>query len=146
MPRIRRRELYRPKQGQDAGHLSIDRELGLASTGGPSAPGCPPTISPDLEVSGKNYRVADFANSWRGHQDQVIDGYQEIHELMDLDWQLLIPVYLPWTFTGAKDQVKAMVSGKVPRNDLEWQIRHLIRGEGLLGQPADRYRGLESGS
>ena len=97
----------------------------------------------DLDGTHLNYRVADFANSWRGYQDEVIDGYQEIHKLTDLDWQLLIPVYWSWLFIGVKDAIKAMVSGKAPPNDFEWQIRHLMRREGLLGQRAGRYPGLK---
>ena len=90
----------------------------------------------DFEGTHLNYRVADFANSWRGNQDEVIDGYQEIHKLTDLDWQLLIPVYWSWMFIGVKHEIKAMLSGRVPPNDFEWQIRHLMRREGLLGQRA----------
>ena len=99
----------------------------------------------DFDSTHLNYRVADFANSWRGNQDEVIDGYQELHKLTDLDWQLLIPVYWSWVFIGVKDAIKAMVSGKVPPHDFEWQIRHLMRREGLLGQRADQYPGLKSG-
>ena len=98
----------------------------------------------DFEATHLNYRVADFANSWRGYQEEVIDGYQEIHELSELDWQLLTPVYWSWIFLDVKDEIQAMVSGKVPPHDLEWPIRHLMRREGLLGQRADPYPGAES--
>jgi Ser/Thr protein kinase RdoA (MazF antagonist) len=97
----------------------------------------------DLDGTHLNYRVADFANSWRGYQDEVIDGYQEIHKLTDLDWQLLIPVYWSWMFIGVRDEIKAMVPGKAPPHDFEWQIRHLVRREGLLGRRAERYPGIE---
>ena len=96
----------------------------------------------DFDGTHLNYRVADFANSWRGNQDEVIDGYQEIHKLTDLDWQLLIPVYWSWMFIGAKDAIRAMVSGKAPPHDFEWAIRHLVRREGLMGQRAERYPGI----
>ena len=39
----------------------------------------------DFEATHLNYRVADFANSWRGYQDEVIDGYEEVLALSDLD-------------------------------------------------------------
>ena len=100
----------------------------------------------DFEATHLNYRVADFAASWRGYQDEVIDGYQEVHKLTDLDWQLLIPVYWSWMFHGVKGAIRAMVSGKVSPHGFEWQIRHLMRREGLLGHRADRYPGLKSGS
>ena len=100
----------------------------------------------DFEATHLNYRVADFANSWRGYQDELIDGYQEIHGLTDVDWQLFIPVYWSWMFLGVKDEIQAMASGKAPPPDFEWQIRHLMRREGILWEPADRYPGLQRGS
>ena len=33
----------------------------------------------DFDGTHLNYRVADFANSWRGYQDEVIDGYHDMH-------------------------------------------------------------------
>ncbi len=47
----------------------------------------------DFEATHLNYRVADFANSWRGYQDELIDGYEEVHKSTGLDWELLVPVY-----------------------------------------------------
>ena len=44
----------------------------------------------DFEATHLNYRVADFANSWRGNQDELIDGYEDVHKLTDRDWELLI--------------------------------------------------------
>ena len=95
----------------------------------------------DFEATHLNYRVADFANSWRGYQDEVMDGYHDTLKLTDLDWQLLVPVYWSWLFLGVKDEIKAMASGKAAPHNFEWQIRHLMRREGLLGQRADQYPG-----
>ncbi len=100
----------------------------------------------DFETTHLNYRVTDFALSWRGDQDEVIDGYEEIHRLTDLDWQLLIPVYWSWMFLGVKDAIKAMVSGQAPPHGFEWQINHLMKRSGLLGQRVDSYPGPRSGS
>ncbi len=97
----------------------------------------------DFEVTHLGYRVADFANSWRGYQDEVIGGYEEVHPLNEVDWQLLAPVYFAWMFIGVKDEINAMLSGETPFTDFEWQIRHLVRREGLLGQRADRYPGMK---
>jgi thiamine kinase-like enzyme len=65
----------------------------------------------DFEGSHLNYRVADFSNSWRGYQDEVIEGYEEVQPLTDLDWQLLVPVWWSWMFIGVKDEIKAALSG-----------------------------------
>ncbi len=95
----------------------------------------------DFEATHLNYRVADFANAWRGNQDELIDGYQEVHQLTDLDWELLAPAYWSWMFIGVTDAIKAMVSGTAPPIDFDWQIRHLLRREGLLGKLADPFPG-----
>ena len=98
----------------------------------------------DFEATHLNYRVADFAMSWRGYQDELIDGYQEVHKLTDLDWQLLIPAYWSWLFIGLKSEIKAITSGKVPPHRFEWTINHLMRRSGLLAQRAPTYPGLQS--
>ena len=98
----------------------------------------------DFEATHLNYRVADFALSWRGDQDEVIDGYQEVHKLTDLDWELLVPVYWSWLFLGVKQEIGAMIAGKILPHGFEWQVRHLLKRSGLLGQRAPRYPGLKS--
>jgi aminoglycoside phosphotransferase (APT) family kinase protein len=100
----------------------------------------------DFEATHLDYRVADFALSWRGEHDEVINGYQEVHTLTDLDWELLVPVYWSWLFIGVKKEIGAMIAGKVPPHDFEWQVRHLMRRPGLLGRRAPRYPGYTSGS
>jgi len=100
----------------------------------------------DFEATHLNYRVADFALSWRGDQDEVIDGYQEVRKLTRLDWELLVPVYWSWIFLGVKKEIQAMISGKIPPYAFEWQVKHLMKRSGLLGQRAPRYPGHKSGS
>jgi len=100
----------------------------------------------DFEATHMNYRVADFALSWRGKHDEVIDGYQEVHRLTDLDWELLIPVYWSWLFIGVKKEIDAMLSGKASLHRSEWQMKQLMGRSGLLGQRAPRYPGYKSGS
>ena len=90
----------------------------------------------DFEATHLNYRVADFANSWRGYQDEVIDGYEEVLALSDLDWQLLVPAYWAWMFIGVKQAIETTLAGKIAPPDFEWQIRHLLRREGLTGRLA----------
>ena len=99
----------------------------------------------DFEATHLNYRVADFALSWRGYQDEVIDGYQEVHKLTDPDWDLLIPAYWSWLFLGVKAAIIAMTSGKVPPHRFEWQIEHLQKRSRLLAQRAPQYPRTKGG-
>lgn len=100
----------------------------------------------DFEATHLNYRVADFALSWRGEHDEVIDGYEEVHKLTDLDWELLIPVYWSWIFMGVKKEISAILAGKVPPHDFEWQVKHLMRRSGLHVRRVPRYPGHKSSS
>ena len=93
----------------------------------------------DFEATHLNYRVADFANSWRGHQDEVVEGYEEVSKLSDLDWQLLVPAYWAWMFIGVRQAIETALERKDAPPDFEWQIRHLLRREGLMGGLADPY-------
>ncbi|MYB49838.1 MAG: phosphotransferase [Dehalococcoidia bacterium] len=93
----------------------------------------------DFEATHLNYRVADFANSWRGYQDEVIEGYEEVCKLSDLDWELLMPVYWAWMFIGVKKSIETSLEENAALPDFEWQIRHLLRREGLTGRFADPY-------
>ena len=87
----------------------------------------------DFEATHLNYRVADFANSWRGYQDEVIDGYQAVSKLTDLEWELLVPAYWAWLFIGVRKAIEiSMEENALP--DFEWQIRHLLRREGLMSR------------
>ena len=84
---------------------------------------------------------ADFANAWRGYQDEVIDGYQEVRRLTDLERQLLIPAYWSWMFLGVKREIEAIVAGTTQPHGFEWQIRHILRREGRYGRAAEPYPG-----
>jgi aminoglycoside phosphotransferase (APT) family kinase protein len=81
----------------------------------------------DFEATHLNYRVSDFALSWRGHQDDVIQGYEQVRVLNELDWQLLVPCYWSWLFLGIQEEISAMIEGNAPYHDFAWQVRHLIR-------------------
>jgi hypothetical protein len=86
----------------------------------------------DFEATHLNYRVADFALSWRGDQDEVIEGYEEVHPLSERDRQLLIPAYWSWLFLGVKTEIEAMTSGKASAHGFDWQIKHLLRRSPLM--------------
>ena len=95
----------------------------------------------DFDATHLNYRVADFANSWRGYQDEVIYGYEEVYKLSDLDWELLVPTFWAWMFIGVKQAITTTLAEKGVPPDFEWQVRHLLRREGLMGRRAAPYPG-----
>ena len=94
----------------------------------------------DFEATHLNVRVADFALSWRGRYDAVIQGYQEVHPLTDLDWRLLVPAYWSWLFMGVKQQIGSMLKGELEIRDFDWQISHLARRSNLFGDLSEPYR------
>lgn len=98
----------------------------------------------DFESTHRNYRVADFALSWRGKHDAIIAGYEEVRPLTELDWELLIPAYWSWLFMGIKPVLGAMLAGKIAPNNFAWQVGHLLRTPGLLGQRVPQYPGRSS--
>ena len=93
----------------------------------------------DFEATHLNYRVADFGNSWRGYQDEVIDGYETVSKLSDLEWELLAPAYWAWMLMGVKQTFDTTLAENVAPPDFKWQIRHLLRREGLMLSLADPY-------
>jgi aminoglycoside phosphotransferase (APT) family kinase protein len=93
----------------------------------------------DFEATHLNYRVADFALSWRGEQDEVIQGYQEVFPLSELDWQLLVPCYWAWLFFGIGNEIQAMLAGKAPVHGFDWQVGHLLRRSPMLAEKMPQY-------
>ncbi|MCL2647328.1 MAG: aminoglycoside phosphotransferase family protein [Phycisphaerales bacterium] len=79
----------------------------------------------DFEATHLNYRVSDFALAWRGHQDEVIQGYEEEHPLSSFDRQMIIPCYWSWLFLGVKDEIGRIKNG-APIHGFDWQIRHFL--------------------
>ncbi len=57
----------------------------------------------DFEATHHNFQVADFALSWRGYQDDVLRGYNDVRPLSAAEWELLRPVFWSWMFLGVKD-------------------------------------------
>ncbi|MEU4155293.1 phosphotransferase [Actinoplanes sp. NPDC026670] len=76
----------------------------------------------DFEAAHHTFQVADFVLSWRGYQDEVLRGYQEVRPLSELELEMIRPVYRAWMFFGLKEQLAA---GTPP--DLSWQITHIGR-------------------
>jgi aminoglycoside phosphotransferase (APT) family kinase protein len=81
----------------------------------------------DFEASHHTFQVADFVLSWRGYQDDVIRGYDEVRPLTDLEWQLIRPVYQAWMFLGVRSALDA--GGPA---DLSWQVAHLRKRSALV--------------
>jgi aminoglycoside phosphotransferase (APT) family kinase protein len=91
----------------------------------------------DFEATHYTFQVADFALSWRGYQDTVLRGYDEVRPLSDLEWQLIRPVFWAWLFIGVKDLLAAHYGGTDfvgPIPNLEWQITHLRKHSDLLAE------------
>ena len=94
----------------------------------------------DFEGTHLNFRVADFALSWRGRYDDVIKGYEEVHQLSDLDRQLLVPAFWSWLFMGVKEEFSSMLKGELAVHGSDWQIVHLARRSKLFGDLAEPYQ------
>ena len=95
----------------------------------------------DFEGTHLNYRVADFALSWRGGHDDLIAGYCEVRELSELDRQLLTPCYWSWLFLGVKDEIGTMLAGTTPIHGFDWPVDHLLRRSPLMGEATAPYPG-----
>lgn len=55
----------------------------------------------DFDSSHLDLRVADFALSWRGIYGGVIDGYNDVSALSDLETALIVPVFQKFMISGA---------------------------------------------
>ncbi|MBT0773155.1 phosphotransferase [Kineosporia sp. J2-2] len=85
----------------------------------------------DFEGTHHTFQVADFALSWRGHQDDVLRGYDEVRPLTDAEWNLILPVYWSWLLLG-------LTALPVEKADLRWQVDHLHRHSPLLAGKTGR--------
>lgn len=98
----------------------------------------------DFEATHLDYRVADFALSWRARRDDVILGYNEVTNLTETDWQLLTPCLWAWAFLGVTAEVERMRRGIVAPSGFDWQVEMLLRRSPLMGPDADEYRHSEA--
>jgi Ser/Thr protein kinase RdoA (MazF antagonist) len=88
----------------------------------------------DFESTHLNFRVADFALSWRGEYDDVVHGYNEVHPLSDLDRALLVPCFWAWMFLGVKDEIDKILSGHQENHGFKWQTKQLQKRSPLFGE------------
>ena len=96
----------------------------------------------DFESTHLNYRVADFALSWRGCYDEVIYGYEEVHKLSDIDWQLLVPAFWSWLFIGVEDWIERARPEELLQPDFTWQIKLLSRRSRVFGDLRESFPSL----
>ena len=75
------------------------------------------------------------------NQDEVVEGYEEVHPLSDFDQNLLCPAYWSWLFIGVENRIEDMISGRVPIHDFDWQVEHLLRRPELYGDRLEPYPG-----
>ncbi|BCY08105.1 phosphotransferase enzyme family protein [Actinoplanes sp. L3-i22] len=86
----------------------------------------------DFELTHVSHLVADFALAWRGYQDGVISGYEEVRPLSELERSLLVPTFQAWCFLGLAGEDAATL-------DLSWNVAHLRRASTrLIGPPRRR--------
>ncbi|MGH9896881.1 MAG: phosphotransferase, partial [bacterium] len=74
----------------------------------------------DFDLAHLDLRVADFALSWRGRHDGVLEGYQEVSRLEPVEEELVIPIYLAWILACAACSIR-------DGGSLEWELAHLRR-------------------
>jgi Ser/Thr protein kinase RdoA (MazF antagonist) len=90
----------------------------------------------DFEATHLDYRVADFALSWRATRDDVVLGYHEVAPLSEVEWHLLVPCLWAWAFLGVRADVERMQRGERDPNGFDWQVNHLLRRSPLMGEYA----------
>ena len=93
-----------------------------------------------FEATHRGLRVSDFALSWRGYQDEVLEGYDSIVPLDSESIDQIMPAYFAWLFMGIKDQLRRGIThGSSQAADLSWEIAHFLRREGLLAAHVPHY-------
>ena len=93
----------------------------------------------DFEATHRNYRIADFALAWRGDEDEVIEGYNEVNPLSEAEWEMIVPTYIAWTFLGVKDALRTAAAGATDEPRFGWQTRQLLKRSPLLAAFAPPY-------
>ncbi|MEM7364110.1 MAG: phosphotransferase [Pseudomonadota bacterium] len=87
----------------------------------------------DLEATHHNFRIADFALSWRGSYDNVLTGYEEVTPLSELEQHLLAPTFWAWLMMGVADAIEQHLSDHTPLN-LAWQVKQMQRRSPRFGR------------
>jgi aminoglycoside phosphotransferase (APT) family kinase protein len=88
----------------------------------------------DFELAHWDHRIADFALSWRGKYDAVIQGYTEVSPLEPEEWELLTPMWWAWLLEVA---CRDLAAGT---HDDGWTTKQLLRRSPLMGRDAVPFR------
>jgi Ser/Thr protein kinase RdoA (MazF antagonist) len=88
----------------------------------------------DFELSHRDHRVGDFALSWRGKYDAVVQGYDEVAPLEPEEWALLTPLWWASLIDGVCRDLQAGTP------DDGWSIRKLLERSPLMGPDAEPFR------
>lgn len=78
----------------------------------------------DFEGAHLNFRVSDFALSWRGYQDDVVAGYEEVSSLTEAELKAIVPAFWSWIFMGVRDAMAVLDSHALPA--FEWEAKKLL--------------------
>lgn len=95
----------------------------------------------DWEFAHLDYRVAEFALSWRGKYDALVHGFDSLMPLADLEWELLTPIRWAWIFIGVEPFLRRVRAGELPLDGLQWNIDQLLRRSALMGRESRPYAG-----
>ncbi len=88
----------------------------------------------DFELARWDYRIADFALSWRGKYDDLIHGYNEAAPLDPYEWELITPLW--WALliqVTCRDLELGVFSDR-------WAIDKLLLRSPLMGEDAEIYK------
>ena len=88
----------------------------------------------DFELSHWDHRVADFALSWRGKYDDVIQAYAEVSPLEPEEWELITPLWWVWLIDGACQDMRNGI------RDDGWIVRKLLQRSPLMGPDSAEFR------
>lgn len=95
----------------------------------------------DFDLAHLDFRIADFALSWRGKYDDVIHGFDDISPLTDHEWALLTPIRWGWLFLFMEDSIDEMLTGRIAPHGHDWVVQQLLRRTPLMGVDANPYSG-----
>lgn len=84
----------------------------------------------DFELAHWDHRVGDFALSWRGKYDLLVQAYAEVSPLEPEEWELLTPM---WWAGLIEDACRHLAAGT---HDDGWVLKSLLRRSPLMGPDA----------
>ena len=95
----------------------------------------------DFDATHINYRIAEFALAWRGDEDEVIQGYEEVQPLTSLERRMLLPIYWGWLFLDIKPSLRDHISGQAAGPHFGWQMNHFAKRSPNIAPFAPTYPG-----